>query len=484
MKFTSFVKSSALKRVGAVSLTLALGAGLVGCGGNGAGGAVAATVNGQDIMEQTVTDYVADFRVAQGVESDDAWGEWMVNNGYTPETVREEVIDYFVQQDLYDQAASEYGVTVEQADIDEQLEQTKSMFESDEAYQQALEASNMTEDEYIEEIVRPNLLQTKLAEAVAAQESGAQGDDALLAQAQAMSDQLNGSKRSSHILLTAEEGEEDAALAARAQELLDKINAGEISFEDAATQNSQDTGSAANGGDVGWDALNTFVTEYQEALSGLDKDQIVAAPVKTEYGYHIIKCTDVFEVPEGGITSLDQVPAEFQEYLTYMQQTNDTQNFTTWFQEYRDKAEIDIKPMPEGLPYAIDMTPYEEQAAAAADEAAAEGDATAADQAAAEGDQTAAEGDAAAADQAADQAAAEGAGDQAAADQAAAEGDQAAAEGDQAAADQTAADQAAADQAAAEADQDAAAADQAAADQAAAEGDQTAAEGDQAADQQ
>lgn len=46
-----------------------------------------------------------------------------------------------------------------------------------------------------------------------------------------MSEQFNGAKRSSHILLTAEEGEDDAALAARAQELLDQINAGEISFE-------------------------------------------------------------------------------------------------------------------------------------------------------------------------------------------------------------------------------------------------------------
>ena len=75
MKFASF-KSSALKSVGAVSLCVALGAGLVGCGGNGAGGgAVAATVNGQEIMEQTVTDYIANFRTSSSLESDEAWGE-------------------------------------------------------------------------------------------------------------------------------------------------------------------------------------------------------------------------------------------------------------------------------------------------------------------------------------------------------------------------------------------------------------------------
>lgn len=463
MKFTSFMKSSALKGAGAMVLTVALGAGLVGCGGGIGGGAVAATVNGQEIMEQTVTDYVAQFRTDSGLESDEEWGKWMVANGYTPEAVRQEVIDYYINQDLYDQAATEYNVTVEQTDIDEALSQTKSMFESDEAFNEALEASQMTEEDYINEVIRPNLLQTKLADAVAAAEGEGEGegDDALLAQAQSMADQLNGAKRSSHILLTAEGDETDEALLARAQELLDQINNGDISFEDAAAQYSQDSGSAAQGGDVNWDKLGTgFVTEYQEALDGLEKDQIVAAPVKSEYGYHIIKCTDVFTVPEGGITSTDQLPAEFLDTLSYMQEANTSQNFATWFEEYRNNAQIEINPMPEGLPYAIDLTPYEEQAAA--DQATPEGDAadpTAQDQA--DGQAPAADGEGA-----------EGADAAAADDQAAAEGDQGDATADGAAAE--GADAPAADgQADAAGEQDAAAGDQAgdqAADAGAADG--------------
>lgn len=458
MKFTSFVKSSALKRVGAVSLTLALGAGLVGCGGNGAGGAVAATVNGQNIMEQTVTDYVAQFRADSGLESDEAWGEWMVANNYTPETVREEVIEYYVKQDLYDQAAAEYNVAVEQADIDEAMEQTKAMFESDEAFQQALEASGMTEETYIETNLRPRLMESKLAEAVANAENGG-GDEALLAQAQSASDQFNGAKRTSHILLTAEGDETDEALQARAQALIDQINAGEISFEDAVSQNSQDSGSAAKGGDVGWNVLNNFVTEYTDAVAGLNKGDMTASPVKSEFGYHIIKCTDVFTVPEGGITSTDQLPAEFLDTLSYMQEANTSQNFATWFEEYRNNAQIEINPMPEGLPYAIDLTPYEEQAAA--DQATPEGDAadpTAQDQA--DGQAPAADGEGA-----------EGVDAAAADDQAAAEGDQGDATADGAAegADAPAAD----GQADAAGEQDAAAGDQAgdqAADAGAADG--------------
>lgn len=467
MKLTSFVKSAALKRVGALSLMLALGAGMVACSSDGGtdGGAVAATVNGQDIMEQTVTDYVADFRKSASLETDEAWGEWLVANGYTPETVRQEVIDYYVNQDLYEQAAAEYNVAVEQADVDEALAQTKSMFESEEAFQQALEASNMTEDSYVETVIKPNLLQTKLSEAVTASQGEAGSDEALLQQAQEMAESWNGAKKSSHILFRVENVDDEEAarqVEETANQVLDQINKGEITFEDAAAQYSSDTGSAQDGGNVGWDVLTSFVTEYQDALNGLDVEQ-VSALVKSDYGYHIIKCTDTFTVPEGGITSLDQLPAEFQEYLSYMQQTNATANFSTWFAEYREKAEITINPMPEGLPYAIDLAPYENQVPEGAD-AAADPTASAEDEQPADAAQQAAEADQAAADAA--QQAAEG--EQAAADQAAAEGDQQAAEADQAAAE--------ADQAAADAAQQAAEAEQ----QAAAQGEQQPAEGDQA----
>ena len=126
--------------------------------------------------------------------------------------------------------------------------------------------------------------------------------------------------------------------------------------------------------------------------------------MKSEYGYHIIKVTDVYEVPEGGITSVDQLPTEFQEYLTYMEQSNASQNFSTWFEEYRNNAEITVNPMPEGLPYDIDLAPYEEAAAQNA-----EGDAAATEGTEQPSDETMSAEDQAAADAAADAAAAEGA---------------------------------------------------------------------------
>ena len=100
---------------------------------------------------------------------------------------------------------------------------------------------------------------------------------------------------------------------AAAQEVLDKINSGELDFADAAQQYSQDEGYKADGGNVGWDKLTSFVDEYQTALDGLEKDQ-VSALVTSTYGIHIIKCTDVFTAPDE-VTSIDQIPSEFSDSI-------------------------------------------------------------------------------------------------------------------------------------------------------------------------
>lgn len=375
------LKRRVATRIGAATLAMMLTAGLVGCGGQTTLEAgVAASVNGQQIMEQTITDYIADFRAASGLESDEAWGQWMADNGYTPETVRQQVIDHYIDEDLYAQAAEEYGVTVSQEDVDAALEETKAMFESEEAFQEALTSAGTTEEEYVEESLRPGVLQNKLAEAVAAQDSGDGADDeaALLEAAQSMSAQFDGAKRTSHILLAAEEGEDDATLAARAQELLDQINASEITFEDAAKQYSADSASAASGGDAGWDALAATSAEYRDAVKDLAKGETVAAPVKTDDGYEIITVTDVYNLPEEGVTSLDDLPAEFVAALRTIKQSTGAQQFAAWFQEYRANANIVESPMPEGLPYAIDMAPYEKAADDAAASSGASGEGAAA----------------------------------------------------------------------------------------------------------
>ncbi len=332
-------------------------------------GEAAATVNGEEIAEDTVTKYVADFRESQGLQDDAAWAAWMSENMYTPETVRQDVIDFYARDILLHQAADEHSVTASEDEINESLEQVRSQFESDEDFQNALVENGFAdEQDYIDTVIEPSVIENKLADALADElDSTEATDEDVLAMAQQYESLFNDARRSSHILFTISQDatdEEAEEVEKKAQEVLDEINAGDITFEDAAAEYSEDS-SASNGGDVGWDIFissggptEAFVTDYQDALGELDKDE-VSELVRSDYGIHIIKCTDIYEVPEGGIESLDDIPEEFKDQIVAQIEYMAGDAFVTWFDEYQQNADIVINPMPEGLPYDIDMSAYE-----------------------------------------------------------------------------------------------------------------------------
>lgn len=90
------------------------------------------------------------------------------------------------------------------------------------------------------------------------------------------------SVNASHILVK-EENE--------AKEILAKINAGEISFEEAAKQHST-CPSKENGGNLGDFGRGQMVPEFDKAVFEMAVGEISAEPVKTQFGYHIIKLND------------------------------------------------------------------------------------------------------------------------------------------------------------------------------------------------
>ncbi|TJZ69030.1 peptidylprolyl isomerase [Chitiniphilus eburneus] len=82
-------------------------------------------------------------------------------------------------------------------------------------------------------------------------------------------------------------------------------------FEDIAKAKSMDKGSAQNGGDLGWSNPNAFVPEFANALKGLQKGKL-SDPVKTQFGYHIIKLDDVRDAKG---PSYEEVKPELQREL-------------------------------------------------------------------------------------------------------------------------------------------------------------------------
>lgn len=108
--------------------------------------------------------------------------------------------------------------------------------------------------------------------------------------------------RARHILVDKEED---------AKRLIAQIKGG-ASFEDLAKKNSKDTGSAVNGGDLDWAEANVYVPEFSQAMVKLSKGQVTDTPVKSQFGYHVIKLEDVREVQ---FPPLEEVKPQIQQRL-------------------------------------------------------------------------------------------------------------------------------------------------------------------------
>jgi len=97
-------------------------------------------------------------------------------------------------------------------------------------------------------------------------------------------------RRVSHILLEA--AEDDKAVAAKAEELLKQLQQG-ADFAALAKQHSADTVSAENGGDLDFITKDVMEPEFENAVYALAKAGDVSGVVKTSFGYHLIKLTEI-----------------------------------------------------------------------------------------------------------------------------------------------------------------------------------------------
>ena len=127
--------------------------------------------------------------------------------------------------------------------------------------------------------------------------------------------QLTGTEYRARHILVADEAE--------AKALIKQLEAG-ASFEELAKKYSKDPGSGAQGGDLDYAKADAYVPEFGQALTQLKKGEVTAEPVKTQFGWHIIKLEDTREaefpayedVKPQIVQRLDQLKlAQYQEQL-------------------------------------------------------------------------------------------------------------------------------------------------------------------------
>lgn len=106
---------------------------------------------------------------------------------------------------------------------------------------------------------------------------------------------LSEQRRAAHILIEVNDKTTEAQAKAKIDEVQARLAKGE-KFEALAKEFSQDPGSASNGGDLGYAGPGVYDPAFEKALYSLSKDQ-VSEPVRTDFGYHLIKLLGV-EAPE------------------------------------------------------------------------------------------------------------------------------------------------------------------------------------------
>lgn len=132
----------------------------------------------------------------------------------------------------------------------------------------------------------------------------------------------NGGKeyRARHILVEKED---------EAKALIAEIKKG-AKFEDLAKKASKDPGSGANGGDLDWAAAGSYVPEFSGAMTKLEKGQMTESPVKSQFGFHIIRVDDVREAQ---LPKLEEVKPQISQQLQQ-------QKLAKFQEELRSKAKI------------------------------------------------------------------------------------------------------------------------------------------------
>ena len=117
---------------------------------------------------------------------------------------------------------------------------------------------------------------------------------------------------------------------ADAVDVIAKIKKG-AKFEDLAKKLSKDPGSGAKGGDLDWANPGNYVKEFSEALVGLQKGKMTETPVKSQFGFHIIRLDDVRDA---------QLP-KFEDVKPQISQQLLQQKMAKYQEELRAKAKVE-----------------------------------------------------------------------------------------------------------------------------------------------
>lgn len=160
-------------------------------------------------------------------------------------------------------------------------------------------------------------------------------------------------RRASHILIASEKIGKDKARA-KAEELLKEIQKNPAAFADLAKKNSDDPGSAAKGGDLGFFGRGMMVKPFEDATFSL-KDGEISGIVESDFGFHIIKVTGIHAAKEKPLADVrGEIEAELKKAGATRKFAEAAENFSNMVYEQSDS----LKPAADKFALAIKQSDW------------------------------------------------------------------------------------------------------------------------------
>jgi len=238
-----------------LSITLAFAA---GCGTGNSNQDVVASVNGEDITKNELYELM------------------VKQNG-------KQALDSLISQKVIELEAKKQKITVSDKDIQKEMETYYETYGGEEAFVQTLQMSGYSLEDVKKELALNIKINKLLEPRIKITE------EELKTYFEENKEQFAQQKqvKASHILVETEE---------KANEIKKKLAEGQ-DFAQLAKENSTDTQNKDKGGDLGFFGSGDMVKEFEDTAFALKVGEI-SAPVKTEFGYHIIKVTEIKEAQE------------------------------------------------------------------------------------------------------------------------------------------------------------------------------------------
>jgi len=138
-----------------------------------------------------------------------------------------------------------------------------------------------------------------------------------------------------HILLKTNEVQDNATVRTKLATMREQVLAGKADFAVLAKASSSDPGSAVEGGDLGWQTLDTFVGEFARTADALAENEI-SEPFQSQFGWHIVQML--------GRRDFDNTAtAEREQAYEQLRDSRVDESTEIWLQQLRDEAYVELR---------------------------------------------------------------------------------------------------------------------------------------------